>query len=98
MSNCALRVKAIGATLPSLRGDIRDKAALNDWASSLRESPTNEPHRPHLHPSRYLSEFDFRYSNRPTSGIKGTMRTVELPRCIDGERLTYRRIRQAAYA
>jgi hypothetical protein len=44
----------------------------------------------HLH--RYLSEFDFRYSNRIALGINDTMRTDAALKGISGKRLTYRRI------
>lgn len=55
-------------------------------------------HVSEAHLSRYLSEFDFRYSNRIALGITDTMRTDELLRQISGKRLTYRRVDQAAYA
>ena len=44
----------------------------------------------HLH--RYLSEFDFRYSNRIALGVNDTMRTDAALKGISGKRLTYRRI------
>ena len=48
----------------------------------------------HLH--RYLSEFDFRYSNRMGLGVNDTARANLLLVGIGGKRLTYRRTRQAA--
>ena len=42
----------------------------------------------HLH--RYLSEFDFRYSNRIKLGIERTRRAIK---GAGGKRLTYRRTR-----
>lgn len=42
----------------------------------------------HLH--RYLSEFDFRYSNRVALGVSDEMRTTRVLRGIVGKRLTYR--------
>ncbi|KAA0577551.1 IS1595 family transposase [Azospirillum sp. Sh1] len=47
----------------------------------------------HLH--RYLTEFDFRYSNRQ---IGDTERTVEALKGAEGKRLTYRRIGEWAIA
>jgi hypothetical protein len=43
----------------------------------------------HLH--RYLSEFDFRYSNRIALGIDDETRAEKLAKGIVGRRLTYRR-------
>lgn len=50
----------------------------------------------HLH--RYLAEFDFRYSNRSALGIEDGERTDNLLRQIEGKRLTYRRVGEAALA
>jgi transposase-like protein len=48
----------------------------------------------HLH--RYLSEFDFRYSNRAGLGVTDTMRAAEAVRGVVGKRLMYHQPRQAA--
>lgn len=45
----------------------------------------------HLH--RYLSEFDFRYSNRVKLGVDDTERARRAIRGAEGKRLTYRRTR-----
>jgi transposase-like protein len=50
----------------------------------------------HLH--RYLSEFDFRWSNREALGVDDAMRAAELLRGAKGKRLYYRQPRQAAHA
>ena len=42
----------------------------------------------HLH--RYLSEFDFRYSNRVRLGVDDVQRTERAMKGIVGKRLTYR--------
>jgi hypothetical protein len=42
----------------------------------------------HLH--RYLSEFDFRYSNRVALGVDDLARAEKTLRGIAGKRLTYR--------
>ena len=47
----------------------------------------------HLH--RYLSEFDFRYSNRIKLGVDDAERTDRAVKGIEGKRLTYRRIGRA---
>jgi transposase-like protein len=47
------------------------------------------------HLQRYLTEFDFRYSNREALGVNDTMRTQLALKGIEGKRLTYRRIGQA---
>ena len=48
----------------------------------------------HLH--RYLSEFDFRFSNRAALGVSDMERTEKAAAGIVGKRLTYRRIGSAA--
>ena len=55
-------------------------------------------HISEAHISRYLAEFDFRYSNRIALGVDDTMRTDEILRGVGGKRLTYRRSNEAAYA
>jgi len=50
----------------------------------------------HLH--RYLAEFDFRYNRRTAMKITDTERHDQLLAMVEGKRLTYRRIDQAAYA
>jgi transposase-like protein len=49
----------------------------------------------HLH--RYLSEFDFRYSNRVGLGVDDDQRAEKALQGITGKRLTYRRPRKTAY-
>jgi transposase-like protein len=55
-------------------------------------------HVSEAHLSRYLAEFDFRYSNRSGLVVSDTMRTDEALRGIAGKRLTYRRPHEAAHA
>lgn len=55
-------------------------------------------HISEAHLSRYLAEFDFRYSNRIALGVNDTDRTNEALRGIGGKRLTYRRTDEACYA
>jgi transposase-like protein len=54
-------------------------------------------HVSEAHLSRYLVEFDFRYSNRSALGVTDTMRTDEALRGIGGKRLTYRRTGEGAH-
>src|SRR5258708_13175535 len=49
----------------------------------------------HLH--RYLSEFDFRYSNRAALGIDDYTRAEIAAKAIDGKRLPYRRPAQKPF-
>ncbi|MBC6715537.1 IS1595 family transposase [Aurantimonas sp. DM33-3] len=50
----------------------------------------------HLH--RYLAEFDFRYNRRTKLGFNDAQRVNDIMRGIEGKRLTYRRIGEAAHA
>jgi transposase-like protein len=43
------------------------------------------------HLQRYLTEFDFRYSNRAALGVSDKQRTAKAMKGIGGKRLTYRR-------
>ena len=55
-------------------------------------------HVSEAHLSRYLAEFDFRYSNRSGLGVNDTQRTQEALKGIGGKRLTYRRTGEGAHA
>ncbi len=50
----------------------------------------------HLH--RYLSEFDFRYSNRVATGVDDVMRTMRAIKGAEGKRLTYKQPRSEKQA
>jgi transposase-like protein len=81
-----------------VRGDVHSNS-VESYFAILKRGVMGTFHsisEAHLH--RYLSEFDFRYSNRQALGIDDTMRTDEMLRGIAGKRLTYRRTRQAAHA
>ena len=43
------------------------------------------------HLSRYLAEYDFRYSNRKALGIEDQERAIRMLAGIVGKRLTYRK-------
>jgi len=55
-------------------------------------------HVSEAHLSRYLAEFDFRYSNRSGLGIDDKERAAEAVRGVVGKRLMYRQPDQAAHA
>jgi transposase-like protein len=55
-------------------------------------------HVSEAHLNRYLAEFDFRYSNRSGLGVDDTIRADRILAAIEGKRLTYRRVGQAAHA
>ncbi|MDP3660787.1 IS1595 family transposase [Phenylobacterium sp.] len=55
-------------------------------------------HVSEAHLSRYLDEFDFRYSNRSGLGVDDVMRTNAMLKGSTGKRLTYRRSGQGANA
>jgi hypothetical protein len=46
------------------------------------------------HLQRYLTEFDFRYSNRAKLGVNDAQRAELAIKGIEGKRLTYRRTNQ----
>lgn len=50
------------------------------------------------HLFRYLAEFDFRYNNRTKLGVSDVMRRDNALKGIEGKRLTYRRVGEAALA
>jgi hypothetical protein len=52
-------------------------------------------HCPEKHLHRYLSEFDFRYSNRSAIRVEDAERVTKIAAGIPGKRLTYRRTNEA---
>ena len=55
-------------------------------------------HVSEAHLSRYLSEFDFRYSYRADLGVTDAMRADQMLKGTTGKRLTYRRTGEGAHA
>ena len=55
-------------------------------------------HCSEAHLQRYLTEFDFRYSNRSALGVEDTERTEKVMQGIAGKRVTYRRSNKAPQA
>ncbi len=81
-----------------VRGDAYSNTVEGFFAILKRGIVGTFHHVSEAHLSRYLAEFDFRYSNRIALGVNDTMRADEALRGIGGKRLMYRRVDQAAYA
>jgi hypothetical protein len=70
---------------------------VENYFSILKRGITGTFHHvSEAHLSRYLSEFDFRYSNRADLGVTDAMRAAECVRGVVGKRLTYDQPRKAA--
>ncbi len=80
------------------RGSTHSNTAENFFSILKRGVIGTYHHVSEAHLSRYLAEFDFRYSNRSGLGVNDTIRTDKVLVAIAGKRLTYRRTGQAAYA
>lgn len=82
-----------------VRGGFHHSNTVENYFSILKRGIVGTFHHvSEAHLSRYLAEFDFRYSNRSGLGINDTMRTDEALRGIGGKRLTYRRSGEGAHA
>lgn len=81
-----------------VRGDAHSNTAEGYFSVLKRGVYGTFHHVSEAHLHRYLSEFDFRYSNRSALGIDDAMRTDEALKMIGGKRLTYRRTREGANA
>jgi transposase-like protein len=73
-----------------VRGDVHSNTAEGYFAIFKRGVYGTFHHISEAHLSRYLVEFDFRYSNRQSLGVGDAQRTVAALRGIVGKRLTYR--------
>lgn len=79
------------------RHHVHHSNTVENYFSILKRGITGTFHHvSEAHLSRYLSEFDFRYSNRSGLGISDTMRAAEAVRGVVGKRLTYHQPRKAA--
>jgi len=78
-----------------VRGDVYSNSAENYFSIFKRGMKGVYQHCSEKHLHRYLSEFDFRYSNRIALGIDDTQRANEALKGITGKRLTYRRTSEA---
>jgi transposase-like protein len=81
-----------------VRGDAHSNTVEGYFSILKRGVIGTFHHVSEAHLSRYLVEFDFRYSNRSALGIDDTARTQEALIGIAGKRLTYRRPDQTAHA
>jgi transposase-like protein len=73
-----------------VRGDVSTNTVENFYSVFKRGMKGVYQHCSEKHLHRYLSEFDFRYSNRVKLGIDDTERTERALMGIVGKRLTYR--------
>jgi transposase-like protein len=107
MTDRALHYKKIGKEFPEhgrvahqqgeyWRGpDIHSNTVENYYSIFKRGMKGIYQHCSEKHLHRYLSEFDFRYSNRIALGVDDQARAEKALQGITGKRLTYRRPRKA---
>ena len=79
-----------------VRGPVHTNTVENVWSVFKRGMKGIYQHCGEAHLHRYLAEFDFRYNNRSALKVSDTERTENIAKGIEGKRLTYRRIGQAA--
>src|SRR5204862_5706379 len=72
-----------------VRGDASTNTAENFFSVFKRGMTGIYQHCSSEHLHRYLSEFDFRYSNRSALGVEDVERAGKLLQVIVGKRLTY---------
>jgi len=78
-----------------VRGEIHSNTVENYYSIFKRGMKGVYQHCSEKHLHRYLSEFDFRYSNRVGLGVNDEARAEKALQGITGKRLTYRRPRSA---
>jgi hypothetical protein len=76
-----------------VRGDIHSNTVENYYSIFKRGMKGIYQHCSEKHLHRYLSEFDFRFSNRVALGVDDQARAEKALQGITGKRLTYRRPR-----
>jgi transposase-like protein len=81
-----------------VRGDVHSNTIENVFSVFKRGMVGVYQHCGEAHLHRYLAEFDFRYNRRTALKITDTERHDQLLAMIEGKRLTYRRIGEAANA
>jgi transposase-like protein len=82
-----------------VREGFHHSNTVENYFSILKRGITGTFHHvSEAHLSRYLAEFDFRYSNRSGLGVDDTMRMERMLVAIEGKRLTYRRTNEGANA
>lgn len=75
-----------------VRGDASTNTVEGVFSIFKRGMIGTYQHCGEQHLQRYLSEFDFRYSNREKLGVNDAMRAETALKGIKGKRLTYRRL------
>lgn len=101
MTDKALHYRAVGKEFAEhgsvehkadeyVRGDIHSNTVENYYSIFKRGMKGVYQHCKEKHLHRYLSEFDFRYSNRVALGVNDEMRSGRALHGIVGKRLTYR--------
>lgn len=78
------------------RGDVTTNTVEGYFSIFKRGMRGTYQHCAEKHLHRYLSEFDFRYSNRVALGVNDEMRSARALAGIAGKRLTYRQSRGVA--
>ena len=73
------------------RGDVTTSTVEGFFSIFKRGMKGVYQHCGDKHLQRYLTEFDFRYSNRAALGIHDAQCAVNAMKGIEGKRLTYRR-------
>ena len=73
-----------------VRGDVTTNTVEGYFSIFKRGMKGVYQHCKEKHLHRYLSEFDFRYSNRVARGIDDVVRTELALKGVVGKRLTYR--------
>lgn len=75
-----------------VRGDIHTNTIEGVFSVFKRGLVGTYQHMSEQHLQRYLNEFDFRYSNRASTGVNDTMRAKRILKGAEGKRLTYRQV------
>jgi transposase-like protein len=81
-----------------VRGDVHSNTVEGFFSILKRGVIGTYHHVSEAHLSRYLAEFDFRYSNRSALGVTDKERAAEAVRGVVGKRLMYRQPDQTAHA
>lgn len=78
-----------------VRGDVTTNTVEGFFSVFKRGMRGTYQHCGEQHLQRYLTEFDFRYSNRAALGVDDTERAVRAIKGAEGKRLTYQGTRSA---
>ena len=81
-----------------VRGNVHTNTVENVWSVFKRGMKGVYQHCGEAHLHRYLAEFTFRYNQRSALKVSDRERSEKIMEGIEGKRLTYRRISEAANA